>query len=154
MKQKLFIWLFVSCFINAHAQDKTATRKAQYNLSGKRPALEGYDPVSYFSGKPVKGNATYALTIQGVSYHFATPQNNLTFQRNPTRFEPQYGGWCAFAMGNDGSKVDVDPETYKIVNGKLYLFYNSFLNNTLKTWNKKENELMKSADANWANYYH
>jgi hypothetical protein len=52
-------------------------------------------------------------------------------------------------MGKDGSKVEVDPETFKIINGKLFLFYNSFFNNTLKSWNKDEANLHTKADANW-----
>jgi hypothetical protein len=45
--------------------------------------------------------------------------------------------------------VEVDPETYKIVGGRLYLFYNKYFNNTLKTWNKREATLKANADANW-----
>ncbi len=74
------------------------------------------------------------------------------FAANPTRFEPQYGGWCAYAMGASGDKVDVDPETFKIVNDKLYLFYNKFFNNTLKSWNKDESNLKSKADVNWTKF--
>lgn len=52
-------------------------------------------------------------------------------------------------MGSTGEKVEVDPETYKIIAGKLYLYYNHLFNNTLKTWNKNEKELKNKADANW-----
>ena len=55
------------------------------------------------------------------------------FLKNPTNFEPEYGGWCAYAMGDSGEKVTINPETFKIINGKLYLFYNAFLTNTLKS---------------------
>ena len=58
------------------------------------------------------------------------------------------------AMGKEGSKVDVDPGTFKIVNGKLFLFYNQFFNNTLKSWNKDEENLHRSADANWQKLIH
>jgi len=47
----------------------------------------------------------------------------------------------------------VDPETFKIVNGKLYLFYNKFFNNTLKSWNKDEANLKIKADKNWTNIF-
>ena len=57
-------------------------------------------------------------------------------------------------MGNDGSKVEIDPETFKIVGGKLYLFYNRFFNNTLKSWNKNEAALKAKADANWQKIFH
>ena len=52
-------------------------------------------------------------------------------------------------MGDYGEKVEINPETFKIVDGKLYLFYNAFFNNTLKSWNKNESNLKKKADANW-----
>ncbi len=68
-------------------------------------------------------------------------------------YEPQYGGWCAYAMGNSGEKVEVDPETYKIVDGKLYLFYNKYFTNTLKSWNKDEAKLKSKADESWKNFY-
>ena len=72
------------------------------------------------------------------------------FKKNPAQYEPQYGGWCAYAMGDSGEKVSIDPETFKVLDGKLYLFYNKFFNNTLKSWNKDEAKLKKSADANWS----
>ena len=63
-------------------------------------------------------------------------------------------GWCAYAMGAKGEKVSIDPETFKIINGKLYLFYNSYFNNTLKSWNKNEPTLKAKADVNWKRIYH
>ena len=67
----------------------------------------------------------------------------------PEKYEPAYGGWCAYAMGNSSEKVEVDPETFKIIGGKLYLFYNFYFNNTLKSWNKNETGLKTKADGNW-----
>ena len=74
--------------------------------------------------------------------------------RNPQKYEPAYGGWCAYAMGAKGQKVSVDPETFKIVDGRLNLFYNKFFNNTLEDWNKDEGNLKKKAEANWQKIYH
>jgi hypothetical protein len=71
-----------------------------------------------------------------------------------TKYQPQYGGWCAYAMGADGEKVDVDPETFKLMDGKLYLSHNRFSNNTLKFWNKGETNLKQKADANWQKFNH
>lgn len=87
---------------------------------------------------------------EGVVYYFSMPVNKEYFLKNPSKFEPQYGGWCAFAMGDSNEKVSINPETFKISNGKLYLFYNAFFNNTLKSWNKNESGLMMKADANWS----
>ena len=52
-------------------------------------------------------------------------------------------------MGDYGKKVEVDAETYKVLDGKLYLFYNTWPNNTLKSWNKNETILKKQGDTNW-----
>ena len=84
-----------------------------------------------------------------MTYNFASASDKDAFVKNPAGYEPQYGGWCAYAMGATGEKVEVDPETFKIIDGKLYLFYNAYFNNTLKTWNKDETNLKKKADTNW-----
>ncbi len=140
-------------FVNAFSQD--ALRKKHFNLDDGI-AIHGYDPVAYFAeGKAKKGDKDLGgLIHSGITYYFSTSANKEAFKKNPAAYEPQYGGWCAYAMGNDGSKVNVDPETFKIVNGKLYLFYNRFFNNTLKSWNKNESILMKNADANWQKIFH
>jgi len=129
-------------------------RKKQYNLE-EGLAIRGYDPVAYFTeNKAVKGKKEWAVSDQGVLYYFSSAANKEEFKAHPAKYEPQYGGWCAYAMGSDGSKVDVDPGTYKIVDGKLFLFYNKFFNNTLKTWNKDEAHLHIQADKNWQKTIH
>lgn len=115
-------------------------------------AISGYDPVSYFNGRAEEGKKGIQYTYEGITYRFANANNLATFKQNPLSYEPQYGGWCAYAMGSSGDKVDVDPETYKIVKGKLYLFYNKLFNNTLKSWNKDEKSLKANADKNWQKY--
>jgi YHS domain-containing protein len=125
-----------------------AARKTNYNLK-KGIAIEGYDPVSYFAGKPKMGNENIKLTYQGVTYLFSNSANLNTFKSNPKKYEPAYGGWCAYAMGESGEKVKIDPETYKIFGGKLYLFYNFWGNNTRSSWNKNEAKLKAAGDHNW-----
>ena len=125
-----------------------------FNLSKDKLALSGFDPVAYFSGKPVEGNSAISYEYRGVKYFFSSEENKQRLMKEPSKYEPQYGGWCAYAMGNDGSKVNIDPETFKIMNGKLYVFYNKFFNNTLKSWNKDETNLNKKADANWQKTVH
>jgi YHS domain-containing protein len=136
------------------SQDATQLRKEQFNLD-KGIALNGFDPVAYFKkGTAVKGKKDLAVFDQGVTYYFSSVENKEEFKKNPSGYEPQYGGWCAYAMGKDGSKVEVDPETFKIIDGKLYLYYNKFFNNTLKSWNKDEVNLKSKADLNWKKFYH
>ena len=139
--------VLVIVFSFAQAQNDEAQRK-HYNLK-KLLAMEGYDPVSYFDKKPLEGSSDYEFAYKGVTYRFSTAANMNKFKAIPGNYEPAYGGWCAYAMGENGEKVKVDPETYKILDGKLYLFYNFWGNNTLNAWNKKEGELRARGDLNW-----
>jgi YHS domain-containing protein len=150
MKTKLFFILFLSA-VSVTAQNPSLRQK--HFLLDKGVALSGYDPVSYFQKNPVKGSKTYVFTQEGVTYQFSNAANLETFRKNPSAYEPQYGGWCAYAMGQKGEKVEVNPETYKIVGGKLYLFYNRLFNNTLPDWNEDETNLKKKADTNWQRLY-
>lgn len=147
MRKLLFV-LIVLFALSGFAQ-KDSKRMTHFNLE-KNVAIQGYDPVAYFKqGKAVKGKKEITASHEGVVYYFSMPVNKEYFLKNPSKFEPQYGGWCAFAMGDSNEKVSVNPETFKISNGKLYLFYNAFFNNTLKSWNKNESGLMMKADTNW-----
>lgn len=153
--RSLFSLLLTVMMFNGFSQDAVQLRKKQFNLEDGI-AIQGYDPVAYFKeGKAIKGKKDVGtIFFDGVTYRFSSNENKEAFKKSPASYEPQYGGWCAYAMGNDGSKVIVDPETFKIVGGKLYLFYNRLFNNTLKTWNKNEDALKKSADANWQKIFH
>jgi YHS domain-containing protein len=135
---------------NTFAQAKIPNYIAKHINANNTVAVEGYDLVAYFTqNKAVQGKATYTAVLSGIKYYFSSNANKELFLKNPTSYLPQYGGWCAFAMGDSGEKVEIDPGTFKILNGKLYLFYNAYFNNTLKSWNKNEGNLKKSADANW-----
>lgn len=148
MKKSILI-LFVVLSSTISFAQSAAKRTKEFNLENK-VAIQGYDPVAYFSQKKaVKGKSNLATTFEGVIYYFSTQANKDTFSKNPSSYEPQYGGWCAYAMGSAAEKVEIDPETFKIVDGKLYVFYNAYFNNTLKSWNKDEPNLKKKADANW-----
>lgn len=147
-KRFLFFALLFSIGLSSIGQ--TDKRKKEYNLGKSALAIEGYDPVAYFTdAKSIKGNSANALNYEGVIYYFSTSAHKESFRSDPGKYEPQYGGWCAYAMGKTGEKVEVDPETFKVLNGKLYLFYNKYLTNTLKSWNKDEGTLKSNADMNW-----
>jgi YHS domain-containing protein len=139
---------------NLHAQG-LEIRKEQFNVGKSGLAIGGYDPVAYFtSNVATEGKKEISAVYEGITYRFATIQNRDAFHASPARYEPQYGGWCAYAMGAKGEKVEVDPETFKIVNGKLYLFYNKYFNNTLKSWNEDEPHLKANANQRWAKFVH
>lgn len=147
MKKTLVLFLVV--LTTSVFGQSAAKRVAEFNLD-KKVAIQGYDPVAYFTQKKaVKGKTTIAAIYEGVTYNFSSQANKDVFLKTPTNYEPQFGGWCAFAMGSAGEKVEIDPETFKIVDGKLYLFYNAYFNNTLKSWNKDEAHLKAKAELNW-----
>lgn len=151
---RIFSAIIIFCTVliaaNANGQSSTVvTKTSGLNLENGL-AIQGYDPVTYFTlGKAVKGNSSISVNRNGVTYYFSSGSNRELFNQNPSKYEPAYGGWCAYAMGVDGSKVEIDPETFKIVDGHLCLFYNFYFTNTLPKWNKQESQLKKNADANW-----
>ena len=151
MRKLVAFLLLVLSASNIFAQDLSKEKRIQeYNLESDRVAIQGFDPVAYFTAnKAVEGKKEHSYTHKGVTYHFSSAKNLNAFKANPDQYEPQYGGWCAYALGATGKKVAIDPETFKLVDGKLYLFYNQFFNNTKKDWDKDEKHLKSQADANW-----
>src|SRR5271168_3572377 len=81
-------------------------------------ALRGYDPVAYFTdGKPVPGDFTITARHEGATYRFASEDHKALFEKDPAKYLPQYGGFCAFGTAQ-GYKVDGDPNVWAIVEGK------------------------------------
>ncbi len=147
--KKILLSVFLATIFVGMGHAQTPVRAREFNLE-KGLALQGYDPVAYFlQNKAIKGNGRFTASADGVLYHFASAANKDLFVKDYQKFEPQYGGWCAYAMGATNERVEIDPEKFKIVNGKLYLFYHSWVNNTLSKWNKNEATLKASADKNW-----
>lgn len=131
----------------------TSRATAAWNLAGtSHLALSGYDPVAYFpegGGKPAKGAQSISLVHGGVLYRFATEANKAAFESNPARYEPAYGGWCAWAM-KQGDKVEVDPESFVIQDNRLLLFYNGVFADTRSKWLKGDATAeAAAADASW-----
>lgn len=109
-------------------------------------ALTGYDPVSYFSGRaPSKGSSEFTAKHRGLTYRFANAKNRDAFKANPTRYAPQFDGYCAFGVAR-GYKVGVDPLAFKVVSGKLYVNYSKSVQ---RTWNRDVPGFIKQANANW-----
>ncbi|MFT7031818.1 MAG: YHS domain-containing protein [Cyclobacteriaceae bacterium] len=126
-------------------------QKAHLNLDKSDKAIQGYDPVSYFSeNRAEKGSKHFQSESGGATYWFKNQENKNLFQNNQTKYTPIYGGWCAYAMGINGDKVKIDPDSFKIIDGKLYLFYNFYFTNTLEKWNEDEASFKKIADLNWS----
>ena len=128
------------------------------NLDSTGLALQGFDPVSYFQiGGPNLGDSGIRVKHEGATYYFVSNENKAAFKANPDRYLPQYGGWCAYGFGmkpgTDGyrpGKFPVDPGTFKIFQGKLYLFYQDGEYNALQHWNQQELLMREKADARWS----
>ena len=119
-----------------------------YNLK-RGLAIQGYDPVAYFTeNEAVEGKSSIKHDANGVTYYFASEANKKLFIVDPEKYEPAYGGYCAYAMAF-GDKVKIDPETFKIKDGRLFLFYNFNWTNTLKKWNNDEANLFPKAEGEW-----
>jgi YHS domain-containing protein len=140
MNKLFYVLFFVSSFISA---------QNNYNLK-KGAVANGYDVVAYFNNKSLKGSKKITTKYDNVTFRFSSEKNLEAFKKEPQKYIPQYGGYCAYAIAKNGEKVSIDPKTFEIKNGKLYLFYNSWGTNTLKLWLKeKPEELQKKADRNW-----
>ncbi len=109
-------------------------------------AIRGYDPVAYFTeSKAVKGSAEFTINWNGATWRFASAANRDAFADHPTRYAPQYGGHCAFAMSS-GKLVQTDPEAWHIVDGKLYLNYSKRVQ---RRWLQDVPGYVAKADAQW-----
>jgi hypothetical protein len=135
----------------AHAAAPEPSHRA-FNLLGEAVGLVGYDPVSYFpegGSKPVKGLISISAAHEGVTYRFATEQHKAAFLKSPSKYVPAYGGWCAWAVAELGKRVDVDPESYLIQNGRLLVFYRDPSLDTRAKFLENPDGLIRRAEANW-----
>ena len=140
--------------ISAIAQADEPARRRNFNTENG-VALREFDPVSYFnSSRPLKGNSKLYHNYKGITYYFVNAENLEEFKKSPDKYEPAYGGWCAYTVGLTGERVKVNPVTYKIINGKLHLFYNFNSDNRLLKWNKDEKKFISSANRNWVARMH
>jgi YHS domain-containing protein len=109
-------------------------------------AIRGYDPVAYFlSGKPVEGSSEFETEWNGATWRFASAENRDRFIAQPEAYAPQYGGYCAWAV-SQGYTASVDPDAWRIVDGKLYLNYDASVQ---ETWEQDVPGFIAAADANW-----
>ena len=109
-------------------------------------ALRGYDPVAYLTdGKPVIGDYTITAQHDGATYRFASEDHKALFLKDPTKYLPEYGGFCAYGTAN-GVKVDGDPTVWKIVNNKLYL---NLAPPVATRWEQDIAGNIKTADEKW-----
>lgn len=109
-------------------------------------AINGYDPVTYFTaGQVAKGDKSYTYSWKNATWYFSSAENLELFKSNPEKYAPQFGGYCAFAVSK-GFTANTDPDAFKIINGKLYLFADK---NVLEKWVEGGDESFKKCEENW-----
>ena len=115
----------------------------EINANSDSVAIRGYDPVAYFTfNEAVPGSEEHAHTWLGATWLFANEEHRRAFTEEPTRFAPQYGGYCTLGVSFGRKVTDIDPEAWQIVDGKLYLNYSPDDQGSPE-------ELIARADANW-----
>jgi len=124
----------------------TSAAAQRVNADRQGLAVKGYDVVAYFvDGRAVSGDARFEHTVDGVRYRFASAANRDRFAREPQRFLPQYGGFCAFAVSR-GHTADTDPLAWRIVDGRLFLNYDRSVQ---REWEGDVKGNVAKADTNW-----
>lgn len=149
------IKIITVAFILASAMIFSSTAFAEdIWADANKVALGGYDVVAYQTvHTSVRGSKDHSTKINDTILYFSSNENLQMFKKDPQKYLPQYGGYCAFGVGQNNVKVLSDPKTFKFHNGKLHLFYNDFhkgkVLNTIIPWNENEKKLSSNADKNW-----
>jgi YHS domain-containing protein len=118
----------------------------QVNVDARGISIQGHDPVAYFvDGKPVMGKSGHSAIVGVATYWFASEANQQLFKADPAKYEPQYGGYCAYGVAQ-GVKPDIDPTAFLIVNGKLYLNLSPAVQ---KRWQADIPGFVDRANHNW-----
>ena len=118
----------------------------EISVEADQLAARGYDVTAYFlQGKPVRGSAAHQLQHKGATWRFASAENLTRFKADPAAFEPQFGGYCAWAV-SQGYVAPGDPEQWKIVDGKLYLNFNA---RAKEIWEADQADAIKRGHVNW-----
>jgi YHS domain-containing protein len=110
-------------------------------------AIMGYDPVAYFTDShAVKGSEKFAYDWLGTPWHFANEKHRDMFMSEPTKYAPQYGGYCVGEVAGGSVTINVDPEAFKIIDGKLYLGY---ADSYMQYFTAHAGDEVAKATANW-----
>lgn len=136
----LLLAITVLWSVNAVAIDPIYTSTFSNN------AIRGYDTVAYFTqGKAVEGNKEFSTQYKEATWLFSSQQHLDLFLADPAKYEPQYGGYCAYAVSQN-TTASIKPELFTIHNDKLYLNYNKSVN---EKWLADKEKFIVQADSNW-----
>ena len=142
---RLFLFSLVLMMGAFQAVPAAADEPAIYTSWRNDVAVGGYDVLSFYSGKPVEGKSDYSYTYKAATWYFANQANLDLFKTNPEAFEPQYGGYCAWAIAK-GKLAKGSPKHAHVEDGKLYLNFNGRIK---RRWDKRRNEFITAANARW-----
>ena len=135
--------LAVTLFMAVNA---VAGTKSLVNVDKNGVGLQGYDPVAYFiQNRPVQGNPQFQSTYNGVKYYFVSQEDKKTFDADPSKYEPQFGGYCAYAA-SQGHTAPIQVGAFQITDGRLLLQYSESVR---EKFNKDTQGNLKKADSNW-----
>jgi YHS domain-containing protein len=116
------------------------------NVDQNGVALQGYDPVAYFThGQPVKGTQELFASYSGATYYFASAEHKAQFEKEPGKYAPLFGGYCAFAVSR-GATAPISVDAFQIIHGQLVLQKNKDI---LKRWQEDSEGNFQKAEANW-----
>ena len=137
---------FLSLLILLTASVAFGQSKTLLNLDKAGVAIQGYDPVAFFTEhKPVKGKPEWARLFKGATYYFASKENRDLFARDAAKYEPAFGGYCAYGVSK-GKLVEIDVAAFQVVDGKLLLQYSKSVRDD---FNQDTPGNLKKAEANW-----
>ena len=119
--------------------------KRSVNTNGGALAISGYDVVAYTTGAAATGSAAIEYRWNDAVWRFSSAANRDRFARDPERYAPQFGGYCAWAVSR-GYTADVDPEAFRVVDGKLYLNYSRAVQ---RRWEQDIAGNIAKARVNW-----
>lgn len=141
MKKLVIVSMLLLVMVTAAVAEKRLI-----NVDRNGLALKGYDPVAYFTeNRPVKGDAKFQSTFNGATYYFASAANKKTFEADPNKYEPQFGGFCAYAA-SQGHTAKIEPDAFEVLNGRLLLQYDRSVRDL---FNKDQQGNLAKADRNW-----
>ena len=141
MKKLSLLLLTVGLALPVFAQTKTLL-----NLDKTGVAIQGYDPVAFFTDhQPMKGDQKFLIKHDGAIYFFASKEHKDLFKANPAKYEPEFGGYCAYGVSRN-KLVEIDVDAFQIVDGKLLLQYSKGVRDD---FNKDAKANLAKAASNW-----
>jgi YHS domain-containing protein len=149
LMKALTLLFLLTCAHLAYSQQPDTLK---YCINNRNIGVGGFDPLSYFQGStPITGSEKFSATVDGVTYRFSSETNLRKFKANPTKYLPQFGGWCSMTLAM-GRATTPKYDNFVVTSGKLYLFERTVSVNGRELWLKDPKANEKIASANYTSY--